>query len=420
MDPVNALASVVTLIGVTAKTVKYVTEMKDAPKERQNLSTEITDLLKMLTGLQNMIENPRRSKTSFDGVNSLVTADGPFDQLREALEQLNKKLKAKKGIKNYARVLVWPLVKEECKGVLSKMERVKSLIRLALDGENHELLQAIKTDTTAGMDTIKEGVASLQVRKDVKQRLRILHWFSPLNFFKAQQDIFARREGDTGQWITQSREFLDWFAGPKHTLCCAGIPGAGKSVLASIVVDFLRKSTTSDRRRAVAAVFCNFKETNVQNPENLLASLCVQALDSDLPIPVALQELYKFHEVKQTRPTLRETETVFVEIGKLLDDLYLVIDALDECSADARSFITQKLGTLSSNIKLLATTRPIDDITREFTTEPVLEIRASHADLEKYIKARFERSSRLSAILQRQPSLEIEISDGIIAKANGM
>lgn len=167
-------------------------------------------------------------------------------------------------------------------------------------------------------------------------------------------------------------------------------------------------------------MFCNFKEFNVQNPENLLASLCVQALDGDVPIPVALQELYKSHEVKRTRPTLREIETVFVEIGKLLDDLYLVIDALDECSADARSFITQKLRTLSSNTKLLATTRPIDDITREFTTEPVLEIRASHADLEKYIKARFERSSRLSAIVQKQPSLETEISDGIIAKANGM
>ncbi|KAI4094172.1 MAG: hypothetical protein LQ344_002426 [Seirophora lacunosa] len=420
MDPVSTVASVVTLVGVTLKTVKYVNEMKDASKERQNLSKETADLLPMLTGLRNMIEDPRRSKTSFDGVNSLVTADGPLDQLSEALKQLNKKVKAKRGIKNFPRVLVWPLDKEECKEVLGKIERVKSLISLALEGENHELLQAIKTDTTAGMDTIKEGVAGLQVREDVKEWLEILHWFSPLNFFKTQQDIFARREGDTGQWITQSRDFLDWFAGPKHTLCCAGIPGAGKSVLASIVVDFLRNTTNSDRRRAVAAVFCNFKEFNVQNPENLLASLCVQALDGDVPIPVALQELYKSHEVKRTRPTLREIETVFVEIGKLLDDLYLVIDALDECSADARSFITQKLRTLSSNTKLLATTRPIDDITREFTTEPVLEIRASHADLEKYIKARFERSSRLSAIVQKQPSLETEISDGIIAKANGM
>lgn len=136
MDPVSTVASVVTLVGVTLKTVKYVNEMKDASKERQNLSKETADLLPMLTGLRNMIEDPRRSKTSFDGVNSLVTADGPLDQLSEALKQLNKKVKAKRGIKNFPRVLVWPLDKEECKEVLGKIERVKSLISLALEGEN--------------------------------------------------------------------------------------------------------------------------------------------------------------------------------------------------------------------------------------------------------------------------------------------
>lgn len=136
MDPVSAVASVITLVGVTSKTVKYVNEMRDAPKERQNLSKETADLLPMLTGLRKMIEDQGRSGISFDGVKSLVTVDGPLDQLREALEQLNKKVKAKKGIKNHARVLFWPLDKEECKEVLGKIERVKSLISLALEGEN--------------------------------------------------------------------------------------------------------------------------------------------------------------------------------------------------------------------------------------------------------------------------------------------
>lgn len=136
MDPVSAVASVVALVGVTLKTVKYVNDMKDASKERQDLSKETADLLPMLTGLRNMIENPRRSETSFNGVKGLVSADGPLDRLREALEQLNKKVKAKRGIKKYARVLVWPLEKEECKEVLGKIERVKSLISLALEGEN--------------------------------------------------------------------------------------------------------------------------------------------------------------------------------------------------------------------------------------------------------------------------------------------
>ncbi|KAI4120457.1 MAG: hypothetical protein LQ341_007542 [Variospora aurantia] len=429
MDPVSAVASVVALVGVTLKTVKYVNDMKDVSKERQSLSQESADLLQMLTRLRKMIEDPRRSTISLDGITRLLAAKGPLDQLREALEQLNKKVKAKRGVQKYARMLVWPYVKEHCKDILDRMERVKSLISLALNGEtyellraladnNNELLHAIQTDTAAGIDTIKKGVAGLQVRVD--ERRRILDWLSPLNSFKTQQDILARREGDTGQWIIDSPDFCDWFAGSDRTLCCVGIPGAGKSVLASIVVDFLRNTATSDRRRAVAAVYCNFKETTVQSPENLLGSLCIQALHEDVPIPTVLQELYKSHEAKQTRPTLEDFNRVFVEIGKLFDDLYLVIDALDECSADARSFLTQKLKSLSPNSRLLVTTRPIDDITQRFTSGRVVEIRASDGDLEKYIKAKLQSSSRLSTLFQGQHTLEKEMSDRIITKANGM
>ncbi|KAL8648620.1 MAG: hypothetical protein Q9210_004882 [Variospora velana] len=427
MDPVSAVASVVALVGVTLKTVKYVNDMTDVSKERQSLSQESADLLQMLTGLRNMIEDPRPSKTSLDGITRLLAAKGPLDQLREALEQLNNKVKAKRGVQKYARVLVWPHVKEDCKEVLDRMERSlravahndSELLR-ALADNNNELLHAIQTDTAAGIDTIKKGVAGLQIREDVEERRRTLDWFSPLNFFKTQQDIFARREGDTGQWIIDSPDFHDWFAGPNRTLCCVGIPGAGKSVLASIVVDFLRNTATSGPRPAVAALFCNFKESNVQSPENLLGSLCIQAMHKDVPIPTVLQELYKSHEAKQTRPTLEDINRVFVEIGKLFDELYLVVDALDECSADARSFLTQKLKSLSSKSRLLVTTRPIDDITQKFTSGRVIEIRASDGDLEKYIKAKLESSSRLSTFLQGQHTLEKEISDRIIAKANGM
>lgn len=135
MDPVNAVASVVALVGVTLKTVKYVNDMTDVSKERQSLLQESANLLQMLTRLRSIIEDPRRSTTSLDGITRLLAAKGPLDQLREALEQLNDKVKAKRGVPKYMRILVWPLVKEDCKNVLDRMERVKSLISLAFNGE---------------------------------------------------------------------------------------------------------------------------------------------------------------------------------------------------------------------------------------------------------------------------------------------
>lgn len=57
----------------------------------------------------------------------------------------------------------------------------------------------------------------------VKQRQNILDWFSPLNFFKTQQDIFSRREDGTGQWFIESPEFQAWLSGANRALCCPGI-----------------------------------------------------------------------------------------------------------------------------------------------------------------------------------------------------
>lgn len=154
------------------------------------------------------------------------------------------------------------------------------------------------------------------------ERHKILDWFSPLNFFKTQQDVFKKRQEDTGRWFLDLQHFQDWLTGPTHTLCCVGIrksskqspscpimlkatAGAGKSVLASIVVDHLRNDYQQDHRGAgrsvgVAVVYCNFKEIKTQSTENLLAGLGRQMID-DMPIPETLRKLHESHRKKQTR-----------------------------------------------------------------------------------------------------------------------
>lgn len=139
-----------------------------------------------------------------------------------------------------------------------------------------------------------------------------------------------------------------------------------------------------------------------------------------MPIPEALRKLYESHRAHQTRPTFRDISHVFVEIAKPLDSLYLVIDALDECSADARDVLIRELRTLVPTSKLLVTTRSIEGITSEFTNGPFLEISARHDDLAKYIQTRYTTGTRLPALLQQQPSLKEEILKEVIAKVSDL
>lgn len=99
MDPVTALglvASIVQLIDATSKVIKYVSEVKDAPKEREILSLEAANLMPLLMTLKQRVEASPTNGPWFTKVSSLGVPKGPIFQLQEAMVQLGVKLKSRR------------------------------------------------------------------------------------------------------------------------------------------------------------------------------------------------------------------------------------------------------------------------------------------------------------------------------------
>ena len=48
-------------------------------------------------------------------------------------------------------------------------------------------------------------------------------WLSPLNFPTTQNDVFSRRQPDTGQWILENDLFKEWLDNVGKPLWCPGI-----------------------------------------------------------------------------------------------------------------------------------------------------------------------------------------------------
>lgn len=135
MDPVTAIglaASIIQLIDVTAKAVKYLNDVKDAPKDRQRLALEVTSLLALLTNLRYQMEEAEATDTWFRCLRSLGEKYGLLDQFSGAMEALVKKLKPEGGMQRYSRALSWTLEKKEIMDILNKIERLKSTITIAL------------------------------------------------------------------------------------------------------------------------------------------------------------------------------------------------------------------------------------------------------------------------------------------------
>ena len=137
MDPVSAtglVASIIQLIATTSRVIKYVDEVKDPPKERASLAVETANLVPLLMTLKHRVESSSSTDPWFFSVRSLGMPGGPLTELQVLMEQLEGKLDLRK--RRWGGYLLWPSDQKECIALLAKIERVKSLIALAMQNDH--------------------------------------------------------------------------------------------------------------------------------------------------------------------------------------------------------------------------------------------------------------------------------------------
>ena len=135
MDPVTVVglvAAIVQLIDTTSTAIKYVNDVKDAPKDRATLAREGSSLLALFIDLRYRVEEADSTSSWFTGVRSLAVEGGPLDELKCVMEELARKLKPATGVKKFSKALIWTLDKKDISDILAKMERLKTLVSLAL------------------------------------------------------------------------------------------------------------------------------------------------------------------------------------------------------------------------------------------------------------------------------------------------
>lgn len=88
----------------------------------------------------------------------------------------------------------------------------------------------------------------------------------------------------TGPWLLASHKFKMWLNTNNHTLLCWSIPGARRTALMSVVVDYLRTSFGIDESIGIAYLYCDYKLRNQQKANELLKGLLVQLVQCYLSI----------------------------------------------------------------------------------------------------------------------------------------
>lgn len=247
-----------------------------------------------------------------------------------------------------------------------------------------------------------------------------MDWLSSDDFPAQHADLIARRQADTGLWFLDSSEFTEWIHGASQTLFCPGIPGAGKTMMAAIAVDHLL-NTVQTADVGVVYLYCNYKRQAEHTTPNLLAAVLKQLVQDRPSIAQPLSGPYDDHQVRRTRLSLGETVSALRSVLGNYSKVYVIIDALDECPErdGTRSQLLKLCYSLQgqADLRLMATSRHISDIVAEFKDKPQVEVRASDADVKRYVEGKIDR---LAKCVQRDRDLQELVQDTIVEAVDGM
>lgn len=133
MDPLSVVASIIALLQLTNKVIGYLNDVKDASKERARCAVETSNLYSLLTNLRFRLEDEDAGSPWFVAIRALAVKNGPLDQFKDALELLQDGMTSGNSqLAHFAEPLVWKFKKHEIERVLQSIERLKTLVGIAL------------------------------------------------------------------------------------------------------------------------------------------------------------------------------------------------------------------------------------------------------------------------------------------------
>lgn len=285
-------------------------------------------------------------------------------------------------------------------------------------------MNTIVSNQVSVHETITSTSAKVEVLKshlNKKEDLKILNWLTIVDYGSNQSDILGRREPGTGQWLLDSAEYQSWLSREETVLFCPGIPGAGKTILTSVVIDDLIERFHNDPETGIAYIYFNAQRQVEQTLTNLVESLLKQLAEGQTSMPVVVKDLFERHQKQRTRPQLNEYLQAINSVVEMFSKVFIVLDALDECQEAGgcrESFISEvfKLQQ-NSRASIFATSRFVPAITNRFGRATSLQIRAKKEDLHVYINRFLERRPRLS---RKGSTLCKEVKEGILNTVDGM
>ncbi|KAH6908062.1 hypothetical protein BKA70DRAFT_1103931, partial [Coprinopsis sp. MPI-PUGE-AT-0042] len=233
-------------------------------------------------------------------------------------------------------------------------------------------------------------------KQDIAEHLRnVLDFLSLVNFRSIQQENLGKWTPDTLKWLLEGSMFQWWLETQSAILWGTGMPGAGKTVLASVVIKHLQALAQASSDVCVAFVYCRYTEP--MKVRDILAALVRQLLERFPHLLSVVEDLHTQHSLERTTPTQAELIGAIRKIFSCFRIAYLFIDGLDEALYDEQFDLLDTLKTVHANFFI--TSRPLIRLKDVLLNVEFFTIAAQQEDIELLVFQHIERNPELRQVL---------------------
>ncbi|UZP36909.1 hypothetical protein NXS19_004725 [Fusarium pseudograminearum] len=230
---------------------------------------------------------------------------------------------------------------------------------------------------------------------DLSYRDELLGWLSSINYTGSHQRIREQTPHLVigGRWLLTSELFMKWKEHDVDRIWYTGKPGAGKSVLASTVIEHLRAWVNEDPTRKATTMVTHLYLSYTSSPDikDLLGSVLrqCQAESDSHPAIVAMFQKYRMHGLISDKVQPPKLDDIKEMLNAINQDkrMFIIIDALDEFEINSRRGLLKNLNEIKSVVKIMVTSRVLNHLKflqEGFETET---IEANDEDMDKYIES---------------------------------
>jgi hypothetical protein len=331
---------------------------------------------------------------------------------------------------------IWKPFKLKFKTVLAKLDEQRTEldeeIRLESikESKSHRELELVehKKASVYRKKGYREMELAGEFRDQVQQytkeqkRLWLLAKLSAHDNTRRLRYLNSRQHVGTGQWFLETIQIQSWLQSEKSTgVLCVGIPGSGKSILASQLIDRIWQSHLS-LGSSLIYFFCDYQECEALQYDSILRSLLRQYLEVNHMEDWMRENLESIFS--SSFIPIDSMERLFLETIGEKDELFIIIDGLEELESIDRRKLLGFLERLqrAAKAKIAIFSRPDPALTQQLSRFEIIKLsgQRNSMDIAKYVQDSIIQAIDEDRLVVNDPALIDEIAETLVERADGM